>query len=480
MKKLSDSSNLKNKKVSKQATAVKQSLVSVKSTGKKDRYFVDTKDDSSKQKNAQRKAKEPEPEPMEEEEEDVINLPSDDEDMSELEWETDSNNDQDADEDGEDDELSELDEDELSDLEKEILAGIDVSDDDEEEVTEKKPAPVGTKRKEPVEAEKSVKKAKVDESVDADSFDGTFSDASVDGEEVEASIEEIDAKLTKKEKKQREKKNAERKTPGVAYLSRIPHGFYEKEMHAYFSQFGEVTRLRLCRNRQGHSKHYAFIEFANEGDAQVVAETMDNYLLFNHLLKCKLIPADQVHPKTFLGWTLNYRPKPWNYISRKAQNSPKSPEKRTKIAKRLLSKEEKKREKLRELGIAFDFPGYEGDKNRRLEEMDAVKKAKIEAAAARKKAEEEKSKKSGNEKKSKSIKQKIGDSKPTSDDSKISKTNGEPKTEDSEEKHKKNVSTKTKKSASNKTDLPSSIVETSNKETPKQSKPTKKRKSRDE
>lgn len=37
---------------------------------------------------------------------------------------------------------------------------------------------------------------------------------------------------------------------GVLYLGRIPHGFYEAEMKAYFSQFGDVTRLRLSRNKK--------------------------------------------------------------------------------------------------------------------------------------------------------------------------------------------------------------------------------------
>lgn len=37
---------------------------------------------------------------------------------------------------------------------------------------------------------------------------------------------------------------------GTVYLGRIPHGFYEEEMRSYFSQFGEVTRLRLSRNKQ--------------------------------------------------------------------------------------------------------------------------------------------------------------------------------------------------------------------------------------
>jgi nucleolar protein 15 len=37
---------------------------------------------------------------------------------------------------------------------------------------------------------------------------------------------------------------------GVVYLGRIPHGFYEEQMRAYFSQFGDISRLRLSRNKK--------------------------------------------------------------------------------------------------------------------------------------------------------------------------------------------------------------------------------------
>lgn len=36
----------------------------------------------------------------------------------------------------------------------------------------------------------------------------------------------------------------------VVYLGRIPHGFYEAEMHGYFSQFGVIKNLRLARNKK--------------------------------------------------------------------------------------------------------------------------------------------------------------------------------------------------------------------------------------
>jgi nucleolar protein 15 len=147
--------------------------------------------------------------------------------------------------------------------------------------------------------------------------------------------------------------------PGVVYLGRIPHGFYEEEMKQYFSQFGKVSRLRLSRNKKtGHSKHYAFIEFQSETVAEIAAETMNNYLLFGHLLVCKVIPQDQVHPSTFVGANRKFRVADRFKTLRKKHNKPKTKEQQAKTVHRLLSKEEKKREQLKELGIDYDFPGY--------------------------------------------------------------------------------------------------------------------------
>lgn len=36
----------------------------------------------------------------------------------------------------------------------------------------------------------------------------------------------------------------------MLYLGRLPHGFYEDQLKAYFAQFGTVTRLRLSRNKK--------------------------------------------------------------------------------------------------------------------------------------------------------------------------------------------------------------------------------------
>ncbi|KAJ1558054.1 hypothetical protein HK096_003794 [Nowakowskiella sp. JEL0078] len=312
-----------------------------------------------------------------ESEDDVMNLPSEDEDESELEWEDEDEEVievSDVDEMEKEDELSELDDEEMEEFEKELLGDDSTLENDELQSL----STVGAKRK----------RMEVDDTI------AKMSESAEDEEESdEEGIKIIDAKLTKKEKKAKSKNITQYTKRGVVYLSRVPHGFYEKEMYAYFSQFGEVTRLRLSRNRKGESKHYAFIEFSNEGDAKVVAETMDNYLMFNQLLKCKFVPEEQVHENAFLGWTLDYSPKPWAHISRKAHNSvicvhtlfaklillkPKPTKVRVAKARSIISKEEKKRDKLRELGIDYDYPGYAGDLQRRAKFIDSISNKEAE------------------------------------------------------------------------------------------------------
>ncbi|KAL5120067.1 nucleolar protein [Pleosporales sp. CAS-2024a] len=111
-------------------------------------------------------------------------------------------------------------------------------------------------------------------------------------------------KLSKKDRAALEKatQGPRSKDAGVVYVGRIPRGFFESQMKKYFGQFGRVNRLRLSRNKKtGASKHYAFVEFQSAEVADIVARTMDNYLLFGHILKCKLIPAEQVHENLFKG-----------------------------------------------------------------------------------------------------------------------------------------------------------------------------------
>ena len=92
--------------------------------------------------------------------------------------------------------------------------------------------------------------------------------------------------------------------------------------------------------------------------AKIVAETMSGYFLLEKRLVCHVLPNDKVHELMFV------RPK---RVPTKAEKQKKA---RTEVNKRrsadvmkeitvkLVKREEKKRKKLAELGIDYDFPGY--------------------------------------------------------------------------------------------------------------------------
>jgi len=146
---------------------------------------------------------------------------------------------------------------------------------------------------------------------------------------------------------------------GVVYLGHIPYGFFEDQMRSFFAQFGEVINLRLSRNKTtGKSKHFAFIQFASEEVAQIVAETMNGYFLYGKTLIVKMVPPEKVHPDTFIGANKKFRVIPWKQISRQAHNKERNAEQHKKVINKLIKKENNKRAKLKELGITYDFPGY--------------------------------------------------------------------------------------------------------------------------
>ncbi|KAJ9159835.1 hypothetical protein P3X46_025299 [Hevea brasiliensis] len=152
---------------------------------------------------------------------------------------------------------------------------------------------------------------------------------------------------------QKEQKN----TATVLYIGRIPHGFYEKEMEAYFSQFGTIKRLRIARNKKtGKSKHYGFIEFADPEVAEVVAECMHNYLLFEHLLQVHLIPSEHVHPKLWKGFNYQYKPFDRVQIERKRQNKDRTLEEHKKLVEKIMKRGQKRQKMIEAAGLDYECP----------------------------------------------------------------------------------------------------------------------------
>lgn len=151
------------------------------------------------------------------------------------------------------------------------------------------------------------------------------------------------------------KQEKEKLTPGVIYVGHLPPGLYETQIRAYFSQFGTVTRFRLSRSKKtGNSKGYAFVEFESEDVAKIVAETMNNYLFGERLLKCHFMPPEKVHEELFREWHIPFK-KP-SYPAVKRYNQNRTLLQKLRMEERFKKKEKLLRKRLAKKGIDYNFP----------------------------------------------------------------------------------------------------------------------------
>ncbi|KAI0113772.1 RNA-binding domain-containing protein [Nemania sp. FL0031] len=230
--------------------------------------------------------------------------------------------------------------------------------------------PKKTKKSTPITKRKEEKPASDDEENQASEAEGDDEEAQALAKIVDSDAEADDAgpdeeikdlELPKVPTEVAKSSSADDTEPGVIYIGRIPRGFYEHQMREYFTQFGQVNKIRMSRNKAtGQSKHFAFIEFAELGVAEIVAKTMDNYLLAGHILKVKMVPKSQVHEKLWVGANKRFKKIPWNKM---AGNKLKKPLTESAWTEK-ISKEEAKRneraKKLLELGYEFEAPKLKG------------------------------------------------------------------------------------------------------------------------
>ncbi|NXP30468.1 MK67I protein, partial [Leiothrix lutea] len=120
---------------------------------------------------------------------------------------------------------------------------------------------------------------------------------------------------------------------------------------------GTVTRLRLSRSKKtGASKGYAFLEFESDDVAKIVADTMNNYLFSERLLKCQFLPPEKVHEELFKGCGRIFRQPSRPAVRR--YNRIRSAAEKARMTQRLLRKERLLRKRLADKGLQYDFPGF--------------------------------------------------------------------------------------------------------------------------
>lgn len=150
---------------------------------------------------------------------------------------------------------------------------------------------------------------------------------------------------------------AKDKTGRVIYIGRLPTGFFEPQLRGFFGQFGDVRAVSLGRNpKTGHTRHFGFVEFARADVARIAAAAMDRYILDRHRLECRIahahIRALDAVPKRGRTKTLTSAAK--KHARRVAAAAAKSDE--AARLKRLIARDQKRRNALRAAGIDYDFP----------------------------------------------------------------------------------------------------------------------------
>ena len=221
--------------------------------------------------------------------------------------------------------------DEEEDIEQEELSEEESSGDEEEEEVEKEDNINGLSDEEQEEVQQQQNKA------------------NKSGHSVNKIIKTSEATTTNTSANNKSTKSKS----GVIYIGRLPSGFQESVLKTYFSQFGDVINVKLARNKKtGNTKHYGFIEFDSIEVAKVAAETMNNYLLFGHLIKCEVV--ENPHEDTFKHGNRKFKVIPWKKIAKEKHEKSRTEEEWKVLIAKFEESKQKKQEELKSKGIDFD------------------------------------------------------------------------------------------------------------------------------
>jgi len=224
----------------------------------------------------------------------------------------------------------------------------------------------------------------------------------------EESKEEI-RQISKKREIQNEDGISSQPSTGVVYVGHLPWGFIDSTLKKYFSQFGNITRIISPKSsKTGRSVGYAFIEFEDEETARIAAKTMNNYILFEKILKCSFVEDKKKYDRIFLKWKKKFEFKERYKIHCENLSKKKSKEQIKEMVQGLLDREEQRREKMKELGIKYEYKGFkeivEEYKKEHINEIkEKNKNRKNENLKEKNKENNRKNKNESNEKKKKKI-----------------------------------------------------------------------------
>lgn len=163
-------------------------------------------------------------------------------------------------------------------------------------------------------------------------------------------------------KSNRDDNNDDNKRDLVLYIGHLPKEFEEIDLRRFLAQFGKVYNCRVARKIEtGRPKGFAFAKFEDNEVTQIACETLHGYFLEKQRLVCQVRPS---HPGMFFDTDkmIDLRHKKFQLETKQRSRNLANSEKLKAITSRLVIRELKKKERLKALGIDYDFPGYKSNR----------------------------------------------------------------------------------------------------------------------
>ena len=127
--------------------------------------------------------------------------------------------------------------------------------------------------------------------------------------------------------------------------------------------------MKVSRSKKtGRSKGYGFLKFTDPEVAKIAAEAMNGYFLLEKRIICQIVPLEKIHSNLFPNKA--FRMINFSSINKDQVNRKRSAEEWSKLTKQQAVRENKKRQKLKALGIDYDFPNCMATSHAKVDKND--------------------------------------------------------------------------------------------------------------
>jgi len=191
-------------------------------------------------------------------------------------------------------------------------------------------------------------------------------------------IGDAPTKKTKDLKSAKESSNNSKQVlSSVLYIGHLPVGFEESEIRGFFRQFGSVENVKVSRSKKtGRSKGYGFLKFTDPEVAKIATEAMNGYFLLEKRIICQIVPLEKIHSNLFPKKA--FRMINFSSINKDQVNRKRSAEEWSKLTKQQAVRENKKRQKLKALGIDYDFPNCMATSHAQVDKKNSKKSSVVD------------------------------------------------------------------------------------------------------